>query len=214
MKPLQTIGFCVALAAALAVPAAANSVSSKGDDAMEPNHPRAETESSGDDPGWLTPQSIEGVGRFTMHGPNIEGDRIRFVLDGRTARTGLTHGRFSFRHHSPRTAEEPAWTSHGYGRVICLSVNGDTALLTTAVQHEVVPGEPDGIGPHAFYMKITDGARDHVSFIQGPPPPAGHDLGIYGCSDPEAVPDIPIEDVDRYFLEHGNWSLRGPSGVA
>jgi hypothetical protein len=212
MNPLQTIGLGVTLVAVLAVPAAASSVSPLADDVTEANQPGlVVAESPGEDPGWLTPQSIEGVGRFTMHGPKVEGDRIRFELDARTARTGLTHGRFSFRHHSPATVEEPTWTSHGYGRVICLSVSGNTALLTTAIQHEVVPGKPDGIGPHAYYMKITNGAQDHVSFIQGPPPPAGNDYNIYGCSDPETVPDIPIEDVDRYFLEHGDWSLRGPA---
>ncbi|MGH3357588.1 MAG: hypothetical protein ACRDO7_02215 [Nocardioidaceae bacterium] len=188
MKPLHAIGIGLALVGVLAVPAAA----------------------AAEDPGWLTPQSVEGTGRFTMHGPGVEGDRIRFAIDGRTARTGLTNGGFSFRHHSPATADEPAWTSHGYGRVICLSVSGDTALLTAAIRHEVVPGRPEGNGPHAFYLKITDGRRDHVSFIQGPPPPAGNSYGIYGCSDPETIPDIPIDQVDRYFLRHGGWRLRGP----
>lgn len=163
-----------------------------------------------EDAGWLIPQSIDGAGWFTMHGPNVEGDQIRFGLHGDTARTGLTSGVFSFRHHSPATANEPAWTARGHGRVTCLLVDGDTALLTAVVQQEVVPDRPDGVGPHAFYMKIEDAARDQVSFIQGPPPPYGAEYGIHGCSDPEAIPDIPPEAVDSYALEGGNWELRGP----
>lgn len=145
-----------------------------------------------------------------MRGPNVEGDQIRFQMHAETARTGLTRGAFSFRHHSPASGAEPAWTARGQGRVTCLLVDGDTALLTAVVRHEVVPGQPNGAGPHAFYMKITDASPDHVSFIQGPPPPYGADYGIHGCSDPEAIPGIPPEAVDSYVLERGDWRLQGP----
>lgn len=212
MRSRKIIGLGVGLAAAVSASVAATSAASPAkDDRTEESSSGVAMDAGDEDPGWLTPQSIEGVGRFTMRGPGVEGDKIRFRLDGHTARTGLTDGWFSFRHHSPATTDEPAWTGYGVGRVTCLSVTGDTALLTTVIRREVAPGAPNGHGPHAFYMKITDGARDHVAFIQGPPPPAGNDYGVYGCSDPETVPDIPIEDVDRYFIESGDWSLKGPA---
>jgi len=151
------------------------------------------------DPGWLVPSGIKGTGNFTLHGPQIEGDKIRFEFDGRTARTGITHGTFKFRHHKPATDTDPGWTAYGDGEITCLRVTGGVALLTAVVEHEVVPGMPDGIGAHAFYLRIVDGAKDSLTFIQGPPPP-----GLPGCSDPTAFPPV---NTTKSTLDTGNWTL-------
>lgn len=150
---------------------------------------------------WITPQSVRGTGDFRLHGPNVEGDQIRFEIDGRTARTGITHGTFRFRHHKPATEGDPGFTSYGDGEITCLRVTGSSALVTAVIAHETVPGMPDGIGPHAYYLRVSDGSADKVQFVQGPPPPA-----IAGCTDPLNNPQA---YVDSSVLDRGDFVLRG-----
>lgn len=148
---------------------------------------------------WLIPQSVKGVGRFTLHGPNVGGDQITFDIDGRMARTGITHGTFRFQHHKPGV-----FTSYGDGEITCLRVTGRTAILTAVIANETVPGRPEGIGVHAFFVRITDARSDRIQFTQAPPPPA-----TPGCTDPLHLPPA---YVDTSTLDAGNWTLHGIPG--
>lgn len=165
-----------------------------------------------EDPGWLPTQSVRGVGRFVLAGPGVDGDQITFRVHGLTARTGLTTGRFGFRHHSPAEPGEPAWTARGVGRITCLTVQDDTALLTAVITRGRVPGFPDGVGPHAFYLKIADGSPDKVTFMQGPPPLASKaPYKTHGCEDPDVFLP-PGQRPDAELLESGDWQIRSRNG--
>ncbi len=161
-------------------------------------------------PGWAPIQTVHGVGHFKLQMPDLPSHEITFGVSGRTARTGLSTGTFTFRHHAPAAPGEETWTARGVGRIVCLKVHDDHALLTAVITREHTPiGE---IGPHAFYLKITDGSPDRVAFLQGPPPTLLMEpYKTAGCEDPDTF--IPGAEPDGALLDAGDFHLqsRDPS---
>lgn len=100
---------------------------------------------------------IAGAGQFTYQEPGTYNHRIRFSVVAWTAADGTTRGAFGFRHLLP----DGQLLDEGYADVTCVSVRGDTALVTA-----VVPEGQGSVGNHAFYLKIVDGRPDRIETAQ------------------------------------------------
>ncbi|MEW1587996.1 hypothetical protein AB0283_21455 [Micromonospora vinacea] len=100
---------------------------------------------------------IAGIGGFVYDEPGTVGHQIRFGVLGWVDRHGTGHGVFRFRHALP----DGSVVSEGHAEVTCVSVVGDTALVTAVV--------PEGGSPmvnHVFVVKIVEGGPGRADQIE------------------------------------------------
>ncbi|WP_433261484.1 hypothetical protein ACQPWR_20180 [Micromonospora vinacea] len=100
---------------------------------------------------------IAGVGGFVYDEPGTVGHQIRFGVLGWVDRDGTGHGVFRFRHALP----DGSVVSEGHAEVTCVSVVGDTALVTAVV--------PEGGSPmvnHVFVIKVIEGGPGRADQIE------------------------------------------------
>ncbi len=133
---------------------------------------------------------IAGVGHFTFKEPGTYDHRIRFSVAAGVDRRGKSYGVFRYKHQLP----DGRVVGEGYAEVVCVSVQGNTALVAAVV--------PDGQGTvvnHGFYVKIIEGRPDHIESAQAggdPTRPAPR-----YCVDPALFSAV------RYPLDRGGFTF-------
>lgn len=149
----------------------------------------------------VTGAAIAGVGHFTLHGPDVEGHKIRFSVQAWAGPNDATVGSFGFRH----LLADGELLSVGRADVTCLRVSDGVAIFSAVVTSEYIPPTPPGLplGPHGFYLKVTDDRPDQIAFAQAIDPPGPLETDCFDVE--ERYPDY----VERYRLDRGDFVLHG-----